>query len=356
MKNETLRALIKTLVEIDPDPIPVLSVFLDLEQPRLATLGEIEGRARLLRQTLPTNLRSGFDGAMSAFRDFLNEPMDAGTRGAAYYHRWGDKPVRLVRRFGVPLENRLSLGERPEIYPLIELKDVYHRFVIVITTEHEARILETTLGEVTEEILSERADLRERFGREWTRGHYQNHKREREEQFVREKIRVLDELMSRRGHNHLIIVGSPKMVARLKKALPKRLREKVVSTASTNPRDGLSPIIREAIHSFVEAENHESHQRVDDLQRALHTDGLAVIGYDACRAALAGGYADLLLVDQDHPESAQREDLVRRASKHDVPVETVKGNALLGGLGGFGCLLRYLPGGYPGEKVSLLAA
>lgn len=57
MKNEKLRSLIKTLVGIEPDPIPVLSVFLDLEQPRLATLAEIEGRARLLRQTLPADLR-----------------------------------------------------------------------------------------------------------------------------------------------------------------------------------------------------------------------------------------------------------------------------------------------------------
>jgi stalled ribosome rescue protein Dom34 len=248
-------------------------------------------------------------------------------------------------QFEAPLETHLSVDSRPEIYPLIELKDVYHRFVTVITTESEARILETTLGAITEEILTERPDLRERLGREWTREHYQNHKREREDQFIREKIRILEDLMNRRGHNHLIIAGSPKMVGRFTKALPSRLREKVISTVASNPGDDISPLLREAVHLFIAAENIESHHRVNALESALFRTGLAVVGFDDCRKALASGAADMLLVDQDHTEIRQREKLVRLAAEFEVPVETVNRNPALNRLGGFGCLLRYLPPG-----------
>ncbi len=356
MKNEKLRRLVKRLISLEPDAVPVLSCFVDLEQPRLGTLAELEGRARLLRHAIPAGQRPDFDDAFAEMKDYLANSLKPSTRGVALFARWGDHPMFLDMQFEVPLENRLSLNSRPEIYPLIELKDVYHRFVIVITTENEARILETTLGEVTQEILSERPELRQRFGREWTREHYQNHKREREEQFVREKVRIIDELMKRRGHNHLVIAGSPKMVARLNRALPKRLREKVISTVASNPRDGVHPIVREAVHTFIAAENVESHHQVEALQKALYTDGLAAIGYHDCREALAGGYADLLLVDQDHPETEQREDLVRLAAEFEVPVETVNRNEVLETLGGFGCLLRFIPQGFPGEKAPLLAA
>lgn len=356
MKNVQLRPFIQKLVHLEPAPEPVLSCFVDLDQPRLGTLAELEGRARLLRHALPPRLRSDFTDAFDEIRSYLTGSLRPESRSVALFSRWGDQPLFLDRQFEVPMETRLSLESRPEIYPLVELKDVYHRFVIVITTETEARILETTLGSVTEEVLKERPELRKRFGREWTREHYHNHKREREEQFIREKIRIIDELMGRRGHNHLVIAGSPKMVARLTKALPRRLRDKVISTVASNPGDGLSPIMREAIHLFVAAENLESHHRVEELKAALYRDGLATIGYYACREALGGGYADLLLVDQDHTEVEQREDLVRLATEMGVGVETVNRNEVLEQLGGFGCLLRYLPRGYPGEKVPLLAA
>lgn len=351
-----LRSFIQKLVKVPPSPVPILNCFVDLSQPRLSVLAELEGRARLLRHALHPDQRREFSDAFDEIRRYLSDSIQPGARSVALYSRWGDSPLFMDRQFEVPMETRLSLDSRPEIYPLVELKDVYHRFVIVLTTEAEARILETTLGSVTEEVLRESPDLRRRFGREWTREHYHNHKRERTEKFIREKIRIIEDLMTRRGHNHLVIAGSPKMVARLTKALPKRLREKVISTVASNPGDGLSPILREAIHCFVAAENVESHHRVDELQAALYTDGLAAIGYHDCRQALEGAYADLLLVDQDHPETEQREDLVRLATELGITVETVNRNAVLEQLGGFGCLLRYRPQGYPGEKASLLAA
>lgn len=355
MNNQILSTLLKKLIQLKANKTPFLSCFVNLDQPRHEALAELEGRARLLRHALPSKYRQDFDDALSEIQNYLATSLNPQSHGVAIYSRWGDEPVFLPMQFEAPLKTHLSADTRPEIYPLIELKDVYHRFVTVITTENEARILETTLGGITEEILTERPELRERLGREWTREHYQNHKREREDQFIREKIKILDDLMSQRGHNHLIIAGSPKMVGKFTRALPKRLREKVISTVASNPGDDISPILREAVHLFIAAENIESHHRVGALEAALYRTGLAAIGFQDCRQALTAGYADLLLVDQHHTETRQREELVRLAAQLEIPVETVNRNPVLERMGGFGCLLRFLPPGRQAPRKTLAA-
>ena len=45
-----------------------------------------------------------------------------------------------------------------------------------------------------------------------------------------EKIRILERVMSAGGQTHLILAGSPQRTYRLKKALPKRLADRLVDT------------------------------------------------------------------------------------------------------------------------------
>ena len=84
----------------------------------------------------------------------------------------------------------------------------------MIATEKRARILEVNLGAVTKEIWAERPELRQRVGREWTRDQYQNHSRDRADRFIKEKVEILDRLMSQGGQTHLILAGSPPLAAR----------------------------------------------------------------------------------------------------------------------------------------------
>ena len=75
--------------------------------------------------------------------------------------------------------------------------------------------------------MTERPELRERLGREWTREHYQNHRQQRDQQFVKEKVAVIERLMAKRGHNTLLLAGEPRFVKRLRSALPKHLEARV---------------------------------------------------------------------------------------------------------------------------------
>jgi hypothetical protein len=343
--EEKLERHIRALVEIDPTDSLMISCFVNLEHPRANYAIDLETQIQKLRRQLSGDQLEELEAGFATIKAFLKEVQAPKTRGAAIYLRGGETPFYLTMEFEVPLETELFLDELPHIYPLIALKDTYHRFVTVITTERGARIFETTLGAVTEEILTERKELRKRIGREWTREHYQNHKREREQQLVREKIQVIDELMRRRGHNHLVIAGSPAMVGRMTAALPPRLKEKLISTVNSNPNSGVNPILLEAVQLFVEAENAESHDRVRKLRRELMSTGLAVAGFEESKSALEGGYADLLIIDTDVFEAREREQLMHLATAKGVGVETVNGSDILKRLRGVGCLLRYRPNG-----------
>lgn len=356
MKTEIFKNLIHRLVEIEPTRSPIISCFVNLDQPRAEALSEIESRARHVSKRLGGQRRVDFEDALDEVREYLEGAIREGSKSVAVYSRWGNHPVFLPLQFRVPLETQFIVDRLPHIYPLIELKDTYHRFVIVITTEDAVRILETTVGSVTEEILASRPELRERVGREWTREHYRNHKREREQQFIREKIRVIDELMSRRGHSYLIVAGSPRMTAAFTKALPARLHKRLLSSISANPKAGIDPILLRSVELFVEAENSESHDHVEKLESAILRNGLGVAGYQASKEALIGGYADLLIVEQAYADPEMREELVRLATASGVQIETVNCSETLRRLSGYGCLLRFRPDAIEARSVLETAA
>ena len=126
-----------------------------------------------------------------------------------------------------------------------------------------ARIFEINLGEVSESLLAERPALRERLGREWTREHYRNHRRHRDQQFLKEKVAVIERIMAKRGHNTLILAGEARFVNPLRDSLPKQLQSRIAGEIKTGVRkNSLPAVIDESIQSFLEEENRESHDAV----------------------------------------------------------------------------------------------
>jgi hypothetical protein len=343
MKTYPLKQFIPNLMRIEPNKSPVISCFLNLEGNRRDQFPHFAYECSEHAKRLSGMWLEEFEAAQARMNEYLYYDLKAQTKSVVMYVRAGEEPVFEAMQFEVPLKTQILVDRIPHIYPLIQLKDTYHRFVIIITTESQAQILETTIGSVTEEIMATRPDLRQRIGREWTQEHYRNHKFEKEQQFIKEKIRIVDELMAKGGHNHLIVAGSPKMVSRFTNALPERLNSKLVTSISCNPNGGLGPLLRNCILEFSAAENRESHDYVQVLQSAVLRGGLGVTGFETCRDAMLYGYADMLIIDQEFNNWEGREELVRLATETKIQIETVSGSDILQRLGGVGCLLRYRP-------------
>jgi len=374
MELKELQTHIRTLATLPETDAPVISCYLDLEAgpPRYRTI--LEERVRLLRTSLSEPARAKFDEALGRSMEFMDFGIHPSAKGLAIFARGGEDPFFMALSFHVPLPTWIAVSSTPNIYHLVELKDTYDRYVVMFATEANVRILAVNLGSVTEQIWSERPELRERVGREWTKEHYQRHRNQRANQFIQEEIRILDQLMSARGYGHLILAGNPRMTARIEKALPKHLVKKLVDTVHASGRDRIPDVVAATLQSFVEQEERESVAMVDRLERSVRSNGLAVVGTAATVRALEEGQVDVLVLakpyapdpgwmccsceakglnpvwpdrcprcgDGDFLPLDAKEEIVRMAEQGQCKVEIVTHSEVLMQLGGIGCLLRFL--------------
>jgi stalled ribosome rescue protein Dom34 len=272
------------------------------------------------------------------------------------------------------LPNWIAVGSTPNIYHLMEMTNNYERYAILLVTETSARIIGVNLGAMTERVWRAHPELRGRVGREWTREHSQDHRRERTNQFIHDQVRSLERLLSEGGYGHLMLAGNAGIIAAVRRALPKRLTARLVDVAPASASDRVSDVITSTLQSFVEHEEAESHAIVEKLITQIHTQGLAVAGTRATMQAFQAGQADYLVVGRDYapglgwecrrcgrvetespPPDACREcrnrhlrtfetrgELVRLAGQLGCGVEVVEHSDALVNLGGVGCLLRFL--------------
>src|SRR5262249_52319323 len=165
---------------------------------------------------------------------FLGSGLLTQTKSVAMFGRGGERPFFLPLQFGVPLPNWIAVSATPCIYHLVDLEDTYACFVVMLATDKCVRILGVHLGAVVEDIRSQRSELRLRVGREWTKQHYENHRRERTHRFVNEQIRLLNRVVAKREYGHLFLAGNPRVTSQIKNALPHHLAAKLVDVLPTS--------------------------------------------------------------------------------------------------------------------------
>lgn len=345
MDRKILDRHLKTLATLPESSAPFLTVTVDTENLGEARRTLLE-RARSIALSLPDEANALFHSAFGRVEGELERPISAQTRGLAIFVREGEHPFFAALRFEVPLATELACETFPAVYRLMELKDTYDRFVVLVSNEEEARIVEVSLGAVTRQLWAERPELRRRVGREWTRQHYQNHRRHRTEQFVKEKISILERLFASGGHSHLVIAGHPTMAARVRKQLPKHLADRVVDLVPASSQDRTRDIVAATIAAFVEKEERGSIAVAERLDQEIRRGGrLAVVGYRECVEALERGQADVLVISADYDRQfgdlTERNRLAWLANAAGCHVEVVEDPRALRRFGGVGCLLRY---------------
>ena len=372
-RTQDLQDHLRVLAALPESGAPVVSCYLDLSSGRARWEALLERRTTLLRRITPSAERGLLDAAVDRIRSFLKAELSPDTRGVAAFARVGRDPYFCGLQFALPAATSVSLDTVPNIYHLIELKDTFDRYLVLFSTSDDARIFEVHLGAVTSELWLQQPELRQRVGREWTRLHYQNHRRDRDRSFVKEKIQALERLMLGRGYAHLILAGDPQRLAMIRRELPRSIRQRVVDIVTAPAGLSEKEVVQATLASFVQEEEREARSLVQLWLRELRRDGLAVPGAANCLQVLRRGQADALLLAKDwqpsrawsctactwaavgdvRPEVCAecgtstlrehdaREELVRLAEQTGCHVELVGESRALGDLGGVGCLLRF---------------
>ncbi len=340
MELKELQQHIRTLVTFEETAAPVISAYFDLAERNAAHRRFVDERTQFVGGSLPPGAAEDFKQAMRQVTNFLDSQLDQTTQGAAIFARAGNTPFFLALQFQVPLPSMIAVGPSANVYHLVEMKDTYHRYVVVILSETGARILEVNLGEVTKEIWSARPEFRARIGPTWTREHYRHHQEQQMHEFLDEKIKILDRLMAAGGHTHLILAGNQQMAWQFRHALPHHLSAKFVDVVDA--LDSTQDVVTATIAEFVKREERESLAVVDELLREIKRDGLAVAGTDATMEALRFGIADVLVLAKGYdPQFGVKEQMVQLAERYGSTIEVVNESGVLDRLGGVGCLLRY---------------
>ena len=364
---------IRTLATLAESEAPMISCYLEIGNGSPGLKQVLDERLHTLRQSLKANALGLFDEAFRTIDTFLQTELESWCRGVALFARAGEQPFFLPLQFRVPLPTWVAVGPTPNLYHLVELKDNYDRYVILLATETSARIISVNLGSVTEQIWKTRPELRSRVGHEWTRDHFQDHRRERTNQFVNDVIRTLERVMADGGYGHLMLAGTARVISAVKKSLPKSLEAKLIDTIQASATDQVSDVVTSTLESFLEHEEVESQAIAERLVSQIHTHGLAVAGTHATMQALKSGQADFLVIAKSYEpgmgwecrrcgtleltlpnpnhcptchgpvkEFDIREEMVRLAGRLDCGVEVVEHSDVLMNLGGVGCLLRFL--------------
>jgi len=342
MELKNLQKHIRTLAMLEETDSPVISCYLNLETGEAKHRHKLKSWGRLLKQSLTDQARRDFEEALDQIEAFITTELLADAKGAAIFARGGAQPFFLPLQFRVPLPTWIVANSTPNIYHLVELKDTYHRYVVMIFTQERARILEVNLGAITKELWQQRPDLHQRVGREWSKEHYQSHYRERTNRFIKEQVEVLEQLMIAEGHTHLILAGNPQMTAQVRQALPRHLATRLAATVVASQQDKNSEVVAATLALFVEQEERESRSIADELERKIRIGGLATVGPEASLEVLKRGQADVLVLAKDMPDLEIREELVRLAEQTQCQVEVVNYSDFLMEFGEVGCLLRYL--------------
>ncbi len=379
MKTNELERHIRMLATLEESEALMISCYLEVGNGSPGFRNVLNERIQTLRQSLGPDARQSFEEALDRIETFLQTGVGASSRGLALFSRAGERPFFLPLEFRVPLPNWVAVGMTPKLYHLVELKDNYDRYVILLATETCARIIGVNLGSVTEQIWKTRPELRSRVGHEWTKDHFQDHRRERTNQFVHDLIRSVERVVSEGGYAHLILAGSGRVISAVTKALPKGLSAKLIDAVPAAANDQVSDVVTATLQSFLEHEERESQAIAERLVSEIHTNGLAVAGTSATMQALKSGQADFLVIAKSYEpgtgwecrrcgkmelalprpnvctacrlgvprEFDIREEMVLLAGRLECGVEVVEHSDVLMNLGGVGCLLRFLaPAGY----------
>jgi protein required for attachment to host cells len=364
-----LQQHIQKLATLEDAPEPIVNCYLNVDARYRKALTD---QVHTLKTTMSPEVRVSFWEALGRIEVFLGTNIRTGSKGVAIFARAGSRPFFLPLQFGAPLPNHITISHAPQIYPLVEIRDNYYRYVVLVSSEESASILELSIGTITEAKRLVRPDLRQRGGREWTKEHCQSHAHARNQQFINEQIRSLDQVTTSGEYKHLILAGNARTLAQLNEALPKRLSNMVISNIRASDKEKTSDLVAASLAAFEEHEEVESLAVVSRLGFEIGTNGAAVKGTQACIAALRDGRAHILIMSQSYdpglggccrscrellaenlvscPRCGQpvlpsvdiKEEMVRMAEQNHSSIEIVKTSDAMNAFEGVGCLLRYL--------------
>jgi hypothetical protein len=191
MDTKNVKKNLYRLAMLAETDAPVVSCYLNLEQGLSSAKQRLERRQRELLRMHKGETAASLKLCFKRIEAWLEEHVDARSKGAAVFVRCGGGDFLMGLQFYLPLPDVCIVDAVPNVYHLVEMKDTYHRYVILLATAEGSRILTVNYGTVSEHLWREFPEARERISKEWSREHYRSHLRDRRDRVLKEQVATL---------------------------------------------------------------------------------------------------------------------------------------------------------------------
>jgi len=368
--------LLDRLVNFDPVPAPVISLYLDARADQHGKTNFLPFVRKQLAERgksyeNQSNEQKSFEEDFVRIVRYLESEVPPSVQGLAIFACSDLDDWFQVGLFDAPFErNRLFVSDRPHLYPLARLNDQYRRYAVVLADTNRAQIFVFAAGRAVEHEELENVKTKHAKVGGWSQARYQRHEQNYHTQHAKEVIDVLEKIVRDENIEHIILAGDQAVVIPLlREQMPKTLEEKVIDALSLGIDTPEHELLEESLTAFQRHDSLTDMEKVERLLNEYRADDLGVAGVPDTLAALSNGQVEEMLIaakpdsiqfdkeevekvlklydlDGTVPEELDQrtvaDELVRRANVlSSARVTFIEDSTRLERIGGVGAFLRY---------------
>lgn len=366
--------LLDRLLNFEPASFPVISLYLDARadqhgQQTFLPFVRKQLSERSKSYDNQSDERQSFDEGIVRIVRYLESEIPSSIQGLAIFACSGADDWFEVGLFDVPFErNRLSVSNRPHLYPLARLIDQYRRYAVVLADTNRAQIFVFAAGRAVDRRALENVKTRHSKIGGWSQARYQRHEKNYHLQHAKEVVEMLEKIVREEEIKQVILAGDEEtVIPLLRDEMPKAVEEKIIDALSLGINTPEHELIEESLSAFRRHDSLSDMQKVERLLNEYRADDLGVAGVAETLAALSNGQVEEMLIaarpdgiqydreevskvlrlygGEESPELDQRavaDELVRRANTMSAAKVTfIEDSSRLEQMGGVGGFLRY---------------
>lgn len=253
-----------------------------------------EGRLRLylkdelkrVRDELSVNgHKREVERATLQIEEYVAKSLDSSTRGLAIFCCPAQEffvPIELP----VPLTPHVSIGNRPHLKPLAQLRQEYPPAALVMVDAKYARIFELAFGRILYEIDLEHPETpRSHDQGGWSQANMQRHVRDHIDRHHKEVAEVLARMIDSERFPCVIISGQERNLANFRGFLPKRVEDRVIGTLHLDIRSEQSEITEACLTLIRQHQVRTRGERLVSLEEAGRKKERGALGPESVTAA-----------------------------------------------------------------------
>jgi peptide subunit release factor 1 (eRF1) len=298
----SLREQLRRLAALPPNRYPFASIYLNLtpQGPGILTypaflkkrMGE-----ELRRYPERSPQRISLEKVNQRVQRFLDYDLQPTARSVAFFAR--GQEGEYFEAIPLPVDfpsHAIVVSRAPYVYPLVRLSHLFPVAVAAVVDTNTSRLFVLSLGRVQtrRELQNENVHKPQSGGMSHER--YRRHAEDHYLHHAKQTAAAIDRLVRESGAQYLLLGGDEVILPPLKAQLPRKVRERILSTQHWGIRipehelaDRVNTLIREA-------EESRSVERALEVIETAQAHGHAALGPELTLAALQEGKVDELVV------------------------------------------------------------